>query len=108
MLTNLIENAIEHTPASVPIEIAVQVADGQLVAEVADRGPGLPPGAERRVFEKFFRPHAGGEGGHRGIRLGRAIARGVVVEAHGGPIVAGTANGCGGGLPRRAPGRQHR
>jgi two-component system sensor histidine kinase KdpD len=52
---------------------------------VADRGPGLAPGEEAHVFEKFFRGHDGGT--RSGAGLGLAIARGMV-EAHGGRISA--------------------
>ncbi len=55
-----------------------------MTVEVADRGPGLPPGREARVFEKFYRgPAAPG----RGAGLGLAIAKGIVA-AHGGRIWA--------------------
>jgi two-component system sensor histidine kinase KdpD len=52
--------------------------------EVADHGPGLAPGEERRVFEKFYR---GRRVATRGAGLGLAICRGFV-EAHGGRIWA--------------------
>jgi two-component system sensor histidine kinase KdpD len=58
-----------------------------VAVEVRDRGPGLPPGAEERVFEKFFRAHPSGEVGRRGIGLGLAISRGII-EAHHGKISA--------------------
>jgi two-component system sensor histidine kinase KdpD len=54
---------------------------------VADDGPGLPPGDEERVFEKFVRGRPGPADGRRGVGLGLAIVR-AVVEAHGGHIVA--------------------
>ena len=57
-----------------------------MTVQVADHGPGLPPGTERRVFDKFFRAPAG-ENQPRGIGLGLAICRGIV-EAHGGTISA--------------------
>jgi two-component system sensor histidine kinase KdpD len=92
VLANLIDNAVEYTPADIPLEIDAKL-DGESVAvEVADRGPGLPPGTEKRVFEKFFRAVKGE--GRRGIGLGLAIARGIV-EIHGGSISA--ANRPGGG-----------
>jgi two-component system sensor histidine kinase KdpD len=94
VLTNLIENAIDHTPASTPIEISARVANGQLVVDVADRGPGLPADAEQRVFEKFFRAHGDGDDAHRGFGLGLAIARGIV-EAHSGHVAAANRNGGG-------------
>jgi K+-sensing histidine kinase KdpD len=98
VLTNLVENVLDHTPAATPIEISARVAGDQLVAEVADRGPGLPAGAEQRVFEKFFRFHSDAGGSRRGIGLGLAIARGIV-EAHGGEV--GAANREGGGAAFR-------
>ncbi|HEY1685753.1 MAG TPA: sensor histidine kinase KdpD [Tepidisphaeraceae bacterium] len=92
VLTNLLDNAIEYTPPDSPLEINV-LSDGKaLTIEVADHGPGLSPGTELRVFEKFFRA-ARGEG-RRGIGLGLAIASGIVA-AHGGNITA--ANRPGGG-----------
>jgi two-component system sensor histidine kinase KdpD len=60
--------------------------------EVADRGPGLPPGEEERVFDKFFR--SGSRAEDVGAGLGLAIARGVVL-AHGGRISAENRDGGG-------------
>jgi signal transduction histidine kinase len=54
------------------------------MVEVRDHGPGIAPGQEERVFEKFYRGHAGSS---RGTGLGLAIAK-AVVEAHGGRIEA--------------------
>jgi len=86
VLINLLENAARHTPAHTPIEISARAeprAGGtDVVVEVADRGPGIPPEVLPRVFEKFFRgPGASGTG------LGLAISR-AVVEAHGGSLEA--------------------
>ncbi len=89
---NLVENAHKQAPPGTEIEIAASIRGGALVVEVADRGPGLAPGEERRVFEKFYRGrHAGTR---PGFGLGLAICRGIV-EAHGGTIEA--ANRPGGG-----------
>ena len=94
VFVNLLENAVEHTPAGSPIDItAAPAAAGRVRIQVSDRGPGLPAGSETRVFEKFFRVPAKGRGG-RGVGLGLAICRGIV-EAHGGTIAA--TNRAGGG-----------
>ena len=95
VFVNLLENAAKYTPDGSPIEIAARGhANGQegvITIEVSDRGPGVPPGSESRVFEKFFR---GPQAGSTSAGLGLAICRGVV-GAHGGTIVA--ANRPGGG-----------
>jgi two-component system sensor histidine kinase KdpD len=81
---NLLENAMKYTPARSPIEIRARANGSAMVITVDDRGPGLPPGAESRVFEKFFRADTSSVSG---AGLGLAICRGVV-EAHGGTISA--------------------
>jgi two-component system sensor histidine kinase KdpD len=92
VFVNLFENVAKYTPAATGLEIAARArADGGVEIEVADRGPGLPAGAESRLFEKFFRAqHAGVPG----AGLGLAICRGIV-QAHGGQISA--ENRAGGG-----------
>ncbi|HEV8322372.1 MAG TPA: sensor histidine kinase KdpD, partial [Myxococcota bacterium] len=96
VFVNLLENAAKYTPPASPIEVRARRDGGAAVlVEVADRGPGLPAGAEEKVFEKFYRgPHVG----VAGVGLGLPICRGVV-EAHGGTI-AGTSRSGGGALFR--------
>jgi two-component system sensor histidine kinase KdpD len=92
VMFNLVENAVKYTPPGSPIDIRADRIGASVWIEVADRGPGLPPGEEQRVFEKFYRTvEAQGRGG---IGLGLSIARGIV-EAHGGSMTAG--NRLGGG-----------
>jgi two-component system, OmpR family, sensor histidine kinase KdpD len=92
VLINLIDNALKYTPRESPIEIAASAQDDGVTVEVADRGPGLPPGEERRVFDKFYRSRAVAG---RGVGLGLAICQGII-EAHGGRIWA--ENRLGGGV----------
>jgi len=84
MILNLLENACKYTPPGSPIRVAARVQGGRAVVEVADRGPGLPPGAEEVIFDKFVR---GGESKAHGFGLGLAICRGIAA-AHGGVITA--------------------
>jgi two-component system sensor histidine kinase KdpD len=84
LFVNLLENAAKYTPQASPVEIAARVEDGRIVIEVRDRGPGLPPGKEEAVFEKFVR---GTHGGVPGVGLGLPICR-AIAEAHGGTMVA--------------------
>jgi two-component system sensor histidine kinase KdpD len=83
VLVNLLENALKYTPAGTPISISAVAAPGELAVEVADRGPGVAPGQEDRVFEKFQRIEPRGRQG--GVGLGLTICRGIVT-AHGGRI----------------------
>jgi two-component system, OmpR family, sensor histidine kinase KdpD len=92
VLINLIDNVIKYTPADSPIEVSAEDDGGAVVIEVADRGPGLPPGEERLIFEKFHRTEAGPP--VRGAGLGLAISRGIV-RAHGGRIWAENRHGGG-------------
>jgi two-component system sensor histidine kinase KdpD len=89
---NLVENAIKYTPPGTPIEIRAESNGREAGIEVLDRGPGLPPGEEQRVFEKFYRAREANRPG--GIGLGLTIARGIV-EAHGGSMTAANREGGG-------------
>jgi two-component system sensor histidine kinase KdpD len=92
VLVNLLENAIRYTPSGTPLEISARHEDGSIVIEVADRGPGLPPGDTNRLFEKFYR--AGDSKTRMGAGLGLAICRGIV-QLHGGKIQAENRTGGG-------------
>lgn len=83
-LVNLLENAAKYAGPGTPIEINAHAERSEIVVEVADRGPGLLPGEEDRVFEKFYR---GRQGVGAGAGLGLAIARGIAI-AHGGSLTA--------------------
>jgi len=82
VLINLLENAAKYSPPASPIDVTASVKEGMIVTEVADRGPGIPRGEERRIFEKFYQLHPDREGG---VGLGLTICRGII-ESHGGRI----------------------
>jgi two-component system sensor histidine kinase KdpD len=103
VLVNLLENATRYTPPGTPVEVSARKDGNSILIEVADRGPGLPPGDPSRLFEKFYR----GKGDRSnlceapsgpfrqiepvpfslGAGLGLAICRGIV-QLHGGRIQA--------------------
>jgi two-component system sensor histidine kinase KdpD len=87
VLINLIDNAARYTPPGTAVDILASVEGEHAVVEVADRGPGLVPGEERHIFDKFVRGPAGTIQGRRGAGLGLAICR-AIVEIHGGRIRA--------------------
>jgi two-component system sensor histidine kinase KdpD len=87
VLINLVENAVRYTPPTATITIAAAFSRGRVTIRVADNGPGLPPGSEAKVFDKFFRGAAATVDGRRGVGLGLAICRSIIL-AHGGEIRA--------------------
>jgi len=88
---NLFENAAKYTPRGSPLEIHAREQGTAVVVEVADRGPGLKPGEEAHIFEKFVR---GARANGGGVGLGLAICRGIV-ESHGGTLSAENREGGG-------------
>jgi potassium-transporting ATPase potassium-binding subunit len=85
VLTNLVENALRFAPPASQISIKAGALNQKLWLEVADQGPGIAPGDEERIFEKFYR--APNQQPRSGTGLGLAICRGIV-ELHGGTIRA--------------------
>jgi K+-sensing histidine kinase KdpD len=85
VLTNLLENAVRHSPPGAAVHIRVDLIDDALRIAVADAGPGIVPDRRELVFEPFGGVEGPGTGG-----LGLAICRSVV-ESHGGAVRIGEA-----------------
>ncbi|MCU1226474.1 MAG: Osmosensitive channel histidine kinase KdpD [Edaphobacter sp.] len=84
VLQHLLENAAKYSAEATPIFISAEVARGQLVTSVADRGVGVDDLERMMIFDKFYR----GQGQRyrvQGTGMGLAIAK-AIVEAHGGSI----------------------
>jgi two-component system OmpR family sensor kinase len=94
VLANLLRNALVHTPAGTPIEVAVERSGAQVRVEVRDHGPGLPAGDPNGLFERFWRAEPGRERGRAGAGLGLAIVA-AIVDTHGGTVSAASAEGGG-------------
>jgi two-component system, OmpR family, sensor histidine kinase KdpD len=92
-LVNVLDNAINYSPASSLIEIKARLAQDKVVVEIADRGVGIPAQDLSRVFEKFYRVQQ--PENISGTGLGLSICKGFI-EAHGGSISA--ENRPGGGI----------
>jgi len=99
VLGNLVGNIRTHTPADVPVTIALDRQGGTVRLCVADEGPGLAAEDAARIFDRFFRA-----GGGAGSGLGMAIVQGVVA-AHGGEVAVRTAPGKGLAVTVTLPGR---
>jgi signal transduction histidine kinase len=85
VITNLVQNAIRHTPSGGSISLATQVAPEGVQVEVTDTGEGIAPEDLPHIFEQFFRGEKSRSRETGGAGLGLAIAR-RIVEAHHGRI----------------------
>jgi signal transduction histidine kinase len=93
VLVNLIDNAVKYSPPGDEVRVEAENADGRVVIEVRDRGPGISPEHQRVIFEKFGRVNVG-EHAKPGTGLGLFIARSIA-EAHGGALEVRSAPGRG-------------
>jgi two-component system sensor histidine kinase CreC len=87
-VANLIDNAIDFSPAGGALTVELEAADGSARLRIRDRGPGIPDYARPRLFERFYstpRPDSGERSSGLGLNLVREAAR-----LHGGDIVLDT------------------
>lgn len=93
VLSNLLRNALVHTPRGTPVEVILRPQNGSAVVEVVDHGPGIPAPEAGRIFERFHRAENGRSRDRGGSGLGLSIVA-AVVAAHGGTVaVAETPGG---------------
>jgi two-component system, OmpR family, phosphate regulon sensor histidine kinase PhoR len=85
VLQNLVDNAIQYTPAGGRIRISAEEKKREVVISVADSGIGIPLSDQERIFERFYRVDAARSREAGGTGLGLSIAK-HIVEAHGGRI----------------------
>ena len=82
-LLNLLDNACKYSPPGTPVQVRVEAAAGGVTWRVSDAGPGIAPGMEEKIFEKYVR--LGESGNQAGLGLGLYLAR-HIVERHGGTL----------------------
>lgn len=88
VFTNLLDNAIKHSPAGGKVRVWSEQSAGWVSIHVDDQGPGIPPGELSRIFERFYQLDKARPGGvERGAGLGLAISR-EIVRSHGGRLGA--------------------
>jgi signal transduction histidine kinase len=90
VLTNLMGNALKFAPEGSEVTVTAEPWHGSVVLSVLDQGPGVPPEARQRVFERWHTKDPSG----RGQGLGLAICK-AIVDAHGGRIWVDEADGGG-------------
>jgi two-component system sensor histidine kinase KdpD len=85
-LTNVVENALRHTPPGTRLRVSTDVVDRLARLTVDDAGPGVPDELLPRLFEKFYRV-PGSRASRHGTGIGLAVVQGLV-EAMGGHVAA--------------------
>jgi len=86
VFTNLVDNAIKHTPEDGFVHLTARGESGQARIEIIDSGAGIPPEHLERIFERFYKIDGSRKGeGKPGTGLGLAIAQ-QIIQAHDGTI----------------------
>lgn len=94
VLSNLVGNALRHTPSGGAVRVQALAQPGGARVEIQDTGEGIPDQDLPHVFERFYRGEKSRSRATGGAGLGLAIAKGIV-EAHGGTIGAESQSGQG-------------
>ena len=108
MFLNLLGNAVKFTPPGGCIRVSVERQGNFHAITIADSGAGIPPEAQSRIFERFFRVKqnlsrddseiAAGSGAGLGLSIARWVA-----EAHGGDLVLARSDASGSAFIVRLP-----
>ena len=102
ILVNLLSNAEKYAGAQKEIELQSYLSDGSVWVAVLDRGSGVPPGEETKIFEAFYRAHDSLSSGIQGSGLGLTLAQRLADE-HGGEIRYAARPGGGSNFTLRLP-----
>ncbi|MGE2834334.1 sensor histidine kinase [Mycobacterium sp. SMC-4] len=94
VLSNLVANALQHTPEDAAVTVRVGTEGDQAILEVCDEGPGMSTEDAQRVFERFYRADSSRTRASGGTGLGLSIVDSLV-WAHGGHVRVTTAPGQG-------------
>jgi signal transduction histidine kinase len=95
VITNLVDNALRHTPAGGRVEVAPSLRDDRVVVRVSDTGRGIPAAEQDRIFERFYRDDAARTPTARsGAGLGLAIVQ-KILALHGCSIAVESEEGKG-------------
>ncbi|MBN9544872.1 MAG: HAMP domain-containing histidine kinase [Alphaproteobacteria bacterium] len=99
--SNLIENAILHTPAGTIVTVSLAHRNGEAVVTISDDGPGVPPDEHPKLFQRFYRLEASRTRPGYGLGLPLVAA---IAELHGASIAIESQPGRGFAISLRFPG----
>lgn len=85
VIQNLLENALKYSPQKVEIEVTTQLINDEIQLTISDRGTGIPPEFQQKIFDKFYRVPNKNLHEVKGFGLGLNYVK-KIVEAHGGNI----------------------
>jgi signal transduction histidine kinase len=94
VVENLLSNAVKHTPPGTPVTLRARWEAGQILALVADDGPGISPEEQRHLGDRFFRGRDSTARRTRGTGLGLALVR-EILRLHGADLEVDSALGKG-------------
>lgn len=83
VISNLVDNAVKYSPAGGEVRLEVRADDDEVFIRVIDRGMGIPAERQARIFERYFRAHAGRDDDRGGLGVGLHISR-ALIERMGG------------------------
>jgi len=92
LLRNAVDNAVRYSPAGGQVDVELYLEAGEVIFQVGDNGPGIPPGEEERLFEPFYRVMGSDEAGSG---LGLAIVRSIAERLGGTATLRNRQNGVG-------------
>jgi signal transduction histidine kinase len=93
VLDNVVGNAIKYSSANGDVHVSIQTEGDQIILQVTDDGPGIPPADQPHIFDKFYRG-SNITSNTEGSGLGLAIVK-TIVESHQGRIWVESAVGKG-------------
>ena len=93
ILTNLLDNAVRHTPAGTLVRVVLRTFKDWVEVTVKDDGPGIPAHHLTHIFERFYRVDPSRSRGSGGAGLGLPLAQ-ALARSHGGDLLAASEKGC--------------
>lgn len=85
VLSKLLSNAVKFSPPGERVRVVAHQEDGAAIFSITDRGPGISPEAQQKLFQPFYQEQESLRRTHSGMGLGLSIAKGMI-ELHGGKI----------------------